>query len=255
MNHKCSNESTIAIILPMYNAVKTIDRAISSIINQSFENWRLYIIDDCSLDGSFDYVLNRYNDKRITLLKNSSNHGVARTRNIGIQKSVEGIITFIDSDDEWLSDKLMIQLSHLNEKYDTVISNYVYVKDDGSHKDIVCKKNILSRSDFLKKKFRVCFSSVMIRRKKIVLFKNIGHEDFLYIFNNLNENSEMYVTSELLVKYYECGGSLSSNKLKAARWHYEILNFIFDSKLKVVYYFLFYIYNALKFKLMARSIG
>nr|WP_234471930.1 glycosyltransferase family 2 protein [Erwinia sp. S43] len=233
----------------MYNAKDYIDRAIFSVINQTYTNWVLYIIDDCSTDDSYDYVKNKYNKQdNIILVKNERNKGAAITRNVGLKMCQENVVCFIDSDDEWLENKLSLQISSIKAGYRIVIGNYLYKSKNEYY--IKHSSNILTQYQFLKKQYRVCFSSVCINfaHEEKEYFKKIGHEDFEFLNRCFDRFGTSYVVSEIVAKYHCQENSLSSNKIKAARWHFNILKNEFGYSLpQTIYYFFHYFYNALKF--------
>ena len=97
----------ISIIIPAYNAEKTIDEAIQSVFQQTYQKWELIIINDCSSDKTEEFV-KKYLDQnnKIIFLNNEKNLGVSATRNKGIAASKGEWIAFLDSDDKWNSEKL-----------------------------------------------------------------------------------------------------------------------------------------------------
>lgn len=95
-----------SIIMPVYNAEKYVEQSIKSVLNQTFTNFELIIIDDCSKDNSYSICQKFEKDKRIILKKNSNNLGVADTRNYGICLAKGFYITFLDADD-YLERKLL----------------------------------------------------------------------------------------------------------------------------------------------------
>ena len=240
------NNMTVAIILPVYNASATLSRAINSVLSQTYKYFTLYIIDDCSKDHSRE-IINKYiHYSNIKVIFNDKNLGVAATRNKGLNLAVEDVIAFIDSDDEWLEDKLKNQLIRLESDGSPNITHYYFITN--SKKLVSYDKRILSRKDFLKKDFRVCLSS-LIHKRSDVRFKEIGHEDFLYINNLYNAYDDISVTNKPLVNYYVTQDSLSSNKVTAAKWHYNLLSKeIKLSTHKVFYYFIHYALNAILFR-------
>lgn len=84
MSFASIKNQSIAIIMPTFNAQASIEKAILSVIKQSYSQWRLYIIDDCSTDNTRAIINNYLYDSRITLIKNNQNLGVAGTRNVGL---------------------------------------------------------------------------------------------------------------------------------------------------------------------------
>lgn len=237
--------------MPVYNCRDTLERAIISVIMQTYENWHLYIINDKSVDDLND-ILNSYKgNSKISIIYNENNLGAASSRNIGLKLSCENIVAFIDSDDSWHSDKLMIQMQSIRKGYDVVISNYNFISSENNK--IIYHKDEVTIDDFIKKKIRICFSSLIHRKTKGLHFDKIGHEDFLYIYNLLLKYGRVKIERELLVDYYDVPGSLSNNKKKAAKWHFALLNKIYSrNKIKVYYYFLYYIANGIIFKIKNR---
>jgi len=96
----------ISIVLPLYNGIKYIDKALKSVLAQTYTNWELLIIDDGSTDGGAEWIEQHYPAAKITRQKNA---GVAAARNTGIKLSQGEVIAFLDQDDEWLPGKLQVQ--------------------------------------------------------------------------------------------------------------------------------------------------
>ncbi|EOF4702623.1 glycosyltransferase family 2 protein [Klebsiella oxytoca] len=242
------NNDMIAVIMPAYNCQKTLKRAVDSVLLQTYSKWHLYIINDKSEEDIEDILRIYKKNKNISVIYNEVNLGAAESRNIGLRLSSEDYIAFIDSDDYWHPDKLIKQMSLLEQGCDIVISNYNYISKK-SHK-IIYNKDEIDLDSFVKKKIRVCFSSLLHKRVSNLHFEKVGHEDFLYIYNLLKVYKKIKIETHILVDYYDIINSLSSNKKKAAKWHYALLNRIFHGdKLKVYYYFLFYMINGIAFKL------
>ncbi len=105
----------VSIIMPVYNGSKTIQRAIQSIINQSYINWELITIDDGSTDNSAE-IIRSFNDPRIKLIQ-QENQGAAASRNNGFNQATGEFITFLDTDDLWLPKKLKTELNTLSKHH------------------------------------------------------------------------------------------------------------------------------------------
>lgn len=104
----------ITVIIPTFNSLSTIERALTSVISQSLKPHELIIIDDCSTDGTYELLL-KYKENfnspiELKILKNSVNSGPSVSRNRGIKVSAGNWIAFLDSDDSWHNKKLEIQL-------------------------------------------------------------------------------------------------------------------------------------------------
>lgn len=250
MNNKIG---TIGIVIPMYNARATILRAVQSVMDQTYTDWRIYLVNDKSTDDSLAFVQQNCTDPRITILSNEINLGAAETRNVGLKAASEPFIAFLDSDDQWASDKLMLQAACLAAGDNLVISDYSYQSRTKSY-DVRYGKPLLMKDNFVKKQFRICFSSVCYRRPAHpVLFKKKGHEDFLFLYELFDQYQQARVIDKNLVTYYEMGDSLSRNKNKAAKWHLDLLKYIYkNNPLKVYYYYVWYMVNGVLFTLKHR---
>jgi glycosyltransferase involved in cell wall biosynthesis len=125
-----NNESKVSVVIPVYNREKTIRRAIDSVLSQSYKNIELIVVDDASTDSSAT-IVNEYQDERLHLIQLKENGGANVARNVGIRKAVGDIIAFQDSDDEWLNDKLELQLDYMKKmKCDVVACSYIQVMDE-----------------------------------------------------------------------------------------------------------------------------
>lgn len=111
----------VSVILPTYNRMNTITRAINSVLNQTYQNIELIIVDDHSTDGTFDLISELYgDDDRIIYIMNDENMGASKARNAGVLSAHGEIIAFHDSDDVWRPDKLEKQMTILNNSGDEV---------------------------------------------------------------------------------------------------------------------------------------
>ncbi|MDE6962889.1 MAG: glycosyltransferase, partial [Lachnospiraceae bacterium] len=101
-------EGLISIIVPVYNAGLYIEETVAMVINQTYENWELILVDDCSKDDGREKIerILSAGDGRIRLIAKPVNEGAARARNTGIEAAKGRYIAFLDADDIWLPDKL-----------------------------------------------------------------------------------------------------------------------------------------------------
>ena len=109
-------QKKVSIILPVYNASRTIRDTVDSVLRQSYQNYELIIIEDCSRDDSL-LIIRQYEqlNPKIRVLANPENKGVAFCRNIGIREASGDYISFLDSDDIWVEDKLERQVALLEK--------------------------------------------------------------------------------------------------------------------------------------------
>ena len=115
----------VSIVMPSYNTGKFIKKSIESVIDQTYENWELIIVDDCS-DDDTDAVVTSFNDKRIRYLKNEVTCGAAISRNRALRKARGKWIAFLDSDDLWMPEKLKKQILFMEKNnYSFSYTNYM----------------------------------------------------------------------------------------------------------------------------------
>jgi len=117
-------EHLVSVIIPTYNREDTILRAIESVLNQTYKNWELIIVDDGSTDNTKEVLEPYLKNKKISYFK-TKNKGVCHARNFGIKKSKGEYIAFLDSDDEFLKDKIKKNVREINlKKVDFVLNNF-----------------------------------------------------------------------------------------------------------------------------------
>ena len=101
------NSCLVSVIMPAYNVEKLISDSIESVLSQTYTNFELIVIDDCSKDQTVKVVESLIlKDHRIKLVKNIKNKGVAETRNVGLDQAKGNVVAFLDSDDRWVENKL-----------------------------------------------------------------------------------------------------------------------------------------------------
>ena len=106
----------VSIIMPSYNTAKYIVNAIHSVLQQTYSNWELIIVDDCSTDNTDEIIKPFLVDDRIIYLKNEKNSGAAISRNRALREAKGRWIAFLDSDDLWLPEKLEHQIKFMIDK-------------------------------------------------------------------------------------------------------------------------------------------
>ena len=126
----------VSIVMPSYNTGKYIEESIKSVLAQTYDNWELLIVDDCSTDDT-DQVVAQFKDSRIHYFKNEKNSGAAISRNRALREAKGRWIAFIDSDDRWMSDKLEKQI-HFMEQHDYHFSytNYEEIDVNGKQSGV-----------------------------------------------------------------------------------------------------------------------
>ena len=169
----------VSVIMPVYNGEKYIAEAIESILNQTFQNYELIIINDASTDNTVNIIEN-YKDSRIRLIQNNSNLGLGLVRNIGLNNARGKYIAWLDSDDINMDTRLEKQVNLLENNPNIGLCG-TWVKTIGNAEN-VWKFPI--QSDFIKSNmlFHNCFaaSSVMLRREIIIKHKYFFSLEYLF---------------------------------------------------------------------------
>lgn len=217
----------VSIIMPMYNAGKFLSKSIESVLEQTYQNWELLLIDDGSNDDSIDIALAfMEKDSRIFLLKNEQNMGIAKTRNKGIEASKGQYIAFLDSDDLWLPNKLEVQIKWMEEKKLLfTCSSYFVCNENGN---ITHERNFSegpqTYQDLLKTNTIGCLTVVVESNLlKRHLMPDLKHEDYATWLNILKEINTVYFINEKLAIYRKLTTSTSSNKWNTISWVWKIL--------------------------------
>lgn len=214
-------EPLVSVIMPAYNAEKYIAEAIGSVISQTYANWELFILDDCSTDSTAEIAENlAKSDSRIRLLKNSQNMGVANTRNRGFELAQGEWIALLDSDDVWHSDKLEKQLTLAKEKgTDIVYSSYHLIGENRESLKDYFVPEMTTYEELLKENVLGC-STVLMHRKVLSnhrFSKEYYHEDYVFWLELLRSGYCAAGCKETLVDYRIVKGSRSNDKLRSAR--------------------------------------
>ena len=216
--------TSVDIILPTYNCEKYIEEAINSIVDQSFENWKLIIVDDGSTDSTLQLIEKYLKDKRINLKKLEQNKGQGFCRNLALKYSSSKYVAFIDADDIWNKDKLKKQIKLMdNENLDFTYTDFISFKEiDGVKK--FNKKITLPEKftyDLFVKNTSICTSSMIAKREKINLakFLNITScEDYFFKCELLRNCNFAKKLGENLTLYRISKNSLQSSKFKSLYW-------------------------------------
>lgn len=249
------NEALVSIITPVYNAERFLGDTIKSIQNQTYKNWELVLVDDCSKDGSADMIKEfQANDDRIRYIKLEKNSGASVSRNTGIKNAKGRFIAFVDSDDIWQPEKLKIQIEYMLEnKLGFTFTSYRYMKEDGRLTKKVAKapKKINYRG-LLKNTIIGC-STVVIDKEIVGEFSmplvRRGQDTATWL-QILKTQDYAYGIEKDLVNYRLVGDSLSSNKIKALKRTWNTYRNV--EKLSVLqssYVFCFYVINAIRKRL------
>lgn len=246
-----NNQTLVSIVVPVYNAERYIEETIKTVLNQTYTNWELILIDDKSTDKSVELITPYLKkDKRIKLLKNKTNLHAALTRNRGIDIAKGKYIAFLDADDLWMPTKLTKQIDFMTKKrcafsytgYEfadaTGIPNgkKVYVPTTLTYKQALKNTTIST--------ITVMFDMTQLSKTDIHM-PNVKSEDTATWWRILRKINHAYGLNEILSIYRRSGSTLSSNKLQAVRRTW--LLYRKSEKLNIfisIYYFFHYVLNA-----------
>lgn len=236
----------VSVIIPVHNSEKYIQECINSVINQTYKNLEIIIIDDKSTDNSVNIIKN-IKDKRIKLIELSVNSGAAIARNKGIEASTGDYICFLDSDDYWKLKKIEKQVKYIKDKA-FIYSEYLYLRKDKTHIAHVPKS--LTYNQLLKNS-AIFTSTVMLNMKYLnkedIYMPNIRMgQDYGAWYKILKKVNIAYGMQEVLAIYRVGNKSLSSNKLKAMKRTWNLYKQEELPIYKRIYCFICYAYNATK---------
>ncbi len=244
----------VSVIMPCYNAEAYLPESIESVISQTFHNWELLVIDDCSTDNSAEIVRTYASkDERIRMLRTEKPSGSATVpRNIGIQKAQGRYIAFLDADDQWFPEKLEQQLPLFEApEVAVVFSNYEKMDSEGKRSSRIVKAPALLTYRKLLQSNAIgnltgIYDTEKAGKKQM---PDLHHEDYAFWLSILKQGFVARNTNTVLAAYRAAGKSLSGNKFKAMAWTWKIYrreeNLAFPA---ACYYFMHYaVRSCLKF--------
>lgn len=225
MKHK---NIKVSIITPTYNCNKYVRKTILSVLNQTYDNFEIIIVDDCSNDSTIEEI-KRIKDERIKLFVNKKNQGAAYCRNLAISKATGDYIAFLDGDDLWIKNKLEEQLSFMiDNSIDFSYTNY-YVLDDKENK--ICSyytgpKNV-NHKKFVKLDYVGCLT-VMYKKSiypELSIPNDIYKRNDYALWLKLSEKADCRLLNKNLAIYRSRTNSISSiSKFKLIKYHKIVFN-------------------------------
>ena len=242
----------VSIITPSYNSARFISLTIESVLAQTYENWEMIIVDDCSPDNSNE-IIKKYckKDNRIKLIKLEKNVGPAVARNIAIKEAKGKFISFLDADDLWLPEKLEVQIKFM-KTHDLVFmySAYKVIDEDGNDLGIFVPPEEVTYYSILKTNPIGCLTAIYDAEKlgKVYMPDILkSQEDYAAWLKILKQIKKTKGIKEPLAIYRIRKNSVSSNKLKAAKYQWKIYREVEKLDLiRSIYYFLHYAWNGLR---------
>ena len=222
----------VSIILPNYNIEKYLIKTVKSVLNQTFKNWELIIVDDNSNLNTLNVLKRFKRNKKIRIFYLKKNKGAGYCRNYAIKKSKSTYLAFIDSDDIWENNKLKKQIKFMRKN--NCSFSYTNYKTFGDRNKKVNNPSKLNYSSFIKDT-SIATSTMMVERKKIdsIKFTNTKIcEDYYFKCKLLKKVNFAFCLNKFLTKYRIRKNSLQSNVFRNFFWIWKInkdynkLNFI-----------------------------
>lgn len=219
------NNSLVSIISPTYNCGRFIAKTIESVLAQTYQNWELLIVDDCSTDNTKEVVA-RYADPRIKYHCLEHNSGAAVARNTALKMAKGRWIAFLDSDDLWLPEKLEKQIRFMTDN-GYAFSYHEYTEIDESGRELgvyVSGKKHVGKFDM----FACCWPgclAVMYDADNVGLIQieNVKKNNDTAMWLKAIKKADCYLLKENLARYRRRKGSITPPDIKTKiKWHYTL---------------------------------
>lgn len=248
-NKKC----LVSIITPVYKCEKFINDTIECVINQTYKNWEMILVNDCTPDNSME-IITKYlkKDKRIKCIELKENSGAAIARNTALENSNGRFIAYLDADDLWKRDKLEKQIKYMEENnYAFTCTDYEKIDENGKSLKTVKIPEKVNYNLFLRNTIIQTVGVLVdtkITGKELLKMPDIRRRQDAATWCQLLKNGyDCYEVPEVLSYYRVVSNSLSSNKFKAIKmnwyWYRKIEKLSF---FKTCYCFIGYAFNAVK---------
>lgn len=219
-------EELISVIMPSYNTASYIAETVQSVLAQTYQNWELIIVDDCSTDDTDEVIKPFLADGRIRYFKNEKNSGAAVSRNRALREAKGKWIAFLDSDDLWLPEKLEKQIAFMEENgYHFSYTDYMEI-DEASKpngKKVTGPQRITKAG-----MFNYCWPgclTVMYDAETVGLIQiaDIKKNNDYAMWLKACKKTDCYLLDESLAKYRKRTGSISNHGyMKLVKWHYKL---------------------------------
>ena len=217
-------EDKVSIITPSWNSERYIRETIESVQNQTYSNWEMIIVDDCSSDNTVKIVDEiSKNDPRVRLLRQSENGGAAKARNRSLDESSGRFVAYLDADDIWKPTKLEKQVRFMKDhNCGFSCASYEVIDDEGNalNKEV----HMLPSVDYvgfltnnLLQTVGIMVDTSIVDKKYLVMPDIRRRQDAATWLQVLKAGYKCYGIDEVLAEYRRAENSLSSNKVKAAK--------------------------------------
>ena len=244
----------VSVIVPVYNAEKFLIETINTVLNQTYSNWELILVNDCSTDNSAE-IIEQYmkKDERIKIYNNNENSKAAISRNNGISLAAGRFICFLDADDLWDSKKLEKQIRYINvHNCAFSFTGYEFADENGipNGKKVFVPDKINYKQAL--KNTTIWTSTVMFDMNKLskedIYMPNVARgQDTATWWKVLKKIDYAYGINEILSYYRRSEETLSSNKFVALKRTWNLYRNIERLNIFIsIYNFCWYCFNAIK---------
>lgn len=239
-------EALVSIVMPAYNCEDFIGITLDSVINQTYQNWEVIVVDDCSTDNTAKLVQEYVKkDNRIKYHKLDKNSGAAVARNKAVDLANGKYMAFLDSDDVWFPEKLTKQIGYMEENaYTFTCTSYTKIDEEGEYlgRTIGVRKQS-DYNDILKKNpgnSTVIYNAEEIGKVKIPNIRK--RNDYVMWLSVVKKAGMLYGMGEPLASHRIRKGSLSKKKANLVGYHWKVYREIEDlSFLKSSYLIVYWI--------------
>lgn len=219
-----------SIVIPLYNKENFIENTLNTVINQTYENYEILVVDDGSIDNSIDVVKN-IEDKRIKLLR-QENRGVSSARNYGISQAKHDFIAFLDADDTWHPSYLETMKSKIDAMHTCVAYCAHFNVIDG---DTVLKPKLKHKNDLVIESYftesihrTLIWTSTCIVRRDILnqlngFDEDLSHAEDIHLWIRISLMGNIYFTP-YVGGYYQREDSDSLSRTKNIRFERHLLS-------------------------------
>ena len=214
----------VTVVVPSYNSEKYIEDSLRSVLKQTYDNFEIIVIDDCSTDNTVE-IIKSLKDNRIKLIVNTSNIGAALSRNKAIKNASGKYIAFLDSDDIWLPEKLEKQLKFMKENnYFFSFTDYRVCRNGKWDNFIITAPSVVNYRKIL----NYCYfftSTVIYDREKIGLIEipDLKKRNDWALWIKALEKVDAHRFPYCLSYYIKHNNSISSgSKLSLIKYHYQV---------------------------------
>lgn len=216
----------VSIIMPSYNTGKFIRATIESVLAQTYSNWELILVDDCSTDDTDDIVKAYLSDQRIRYIKNETNSGAAVSRNRALREAKGKWIAFLDSDDLWEPTKLEKQIAFMeNHDYHFSYTNYIEIDEKSipNGKHVTGPKRITKHG-----MYNYCWMGCLtvmydVETVGLIQIEDIKKNNDYAMWLKVCKKANCYLLDENLARYRKRSGSISNHGyMMLIKWHYML---------------------------------